>query len=551
ALFEAPRLADLARRAEAARRETGAPPMVRLGRTEAPLSFAQTRLWFLHLLAPESTTYHMMAALRLAGRLAAAALAAALSEILRRHETLRTTFRTTAAGAVQEIHPAAPQPQPLVDLSALPVEVRHEEARKISGEEGGRPFDLTRGPLLRALLLRLADEDHVALWSTHHIAADGWSLSEVFIPELTRLYAAAVQRRPSSLPELPVQYADYAVWQREGLRGPVLEEQLGYWRRQLAGLAPLELPTDHPRPPVPSGRGGSRFWELPAGRVESLSRLARAGDATLFMALFAAFAALLHRETGQSAVPVGVPVASRSRTEIEGLIGFFINTLVLRGDLAGDPDLPGLLARSRGTVLGALSHQDLPFERLVDELALPRNPHRPPLLRVVFQLLTAPGGGDLELPGLTLVPFEGSVEAAKFDLVVNLYEAGEEIVGIFNYDADLFDAPTISRLAGGFTSLLEAWIDEPGQRLSELPLLTAAERHQLLVEWNPVAAVDRERMGLHRRFEAQADRAPEALAVSVGGESLTYGELDRRANRLARHLRAAGARPGDRVALLL
>jgi amino acid adenylation domain-containing protein len=556
-IFEAPTVADLAAWIERAVRIAGglsvAPPIARAPRDRPlPLSFAQERLWFLQLLAPASPVYNMMAAVRLAGRLDAGALAATLSEILRRHEALRTTFLTTATGAVQEIHPAAPLPQPVVDLSALPAAVRPGEARRISEAEGARPFDLERGPLLRSLLLRLADEDHVALWSTHHINADGWSLSAVFVPELTRLYTAFVQGRPSPLPELPVQYADYAVWQREWLRGPVLAEQLGYWRRQLAGLAPLELPADRPRPPAPSGRGGSRSWELPADLVARLGGLARAGDATLFMALFAAFAAVLHRETGETGLPVGMPVASRSRTEIEGLIGFFVNTLVLRGDLAGDPDLPALLAHSRDTVLGALSHQDIPFERLVDELGLPRNPHRPPLLRVTFQLLTAPADGYLELPGLTLVPFETAVEAAKFDLVVNLYEAAAGIFGVFHYDADLFDAATIARLAGHFTTLLAGWIDEPRRRLGDLPLLTAAERHQLLVEWNPgPAAPDPGRSCLHDLFETQVDRAPEATALSLNGERLTYGELDRRANRLARHLQAAGVRPGDRVALLL
>ncbi len=434
-IFEAPTVADLAAWIERTLRTSGgaavAPPVARVLRDRPlPLSFAQERLWFLQLLAPASPVYNMMGAVRLAGRLDAGALAAALSEILRRHEALRTTFRATATGAVQEIHPWAPLPRTVVDLSALPEAVRPGEARRIAEAEGARPFDLERGPLLRALLLRLADEDHVALWGTHHIAADGWSLSAVFVPELTRLYTAFVQGLPSPLPEPPVQYADYAVWQRDWLRGEVLAEQLGYWRRQLAGLAPLELPADRPRPPAPSGRGGSRPWELAAGSVERLGRLARAGDATLFMGLFAAFAAVLHRETGQTGLPVGMPVASRSRAEIEGLIGFFVNTLVLRGDLAGDPDLPELLARSRETVLGALSHQDIPFERLVDELGLPRNPHRPPLLRVTFQLQTAPADGYLELPGLTLQPFETAVETAKFDLVVNLYEAGEGVFGL-------------------------------------------------------------------------------------------------------------------------
>ncbi|HEY3568484.1 MAG TPA: amino acid adenylation domain-containing protein [Thermoanaerobaculia bacterium] len=554
AVFEAPTLAVFAARVD---RERGGgtvvPPVLPVPRDRPlPLSFSQERLWFLYLLAPESPVYNMSAAMRLAGRLDVAALAAALSEVLRRHEALRTTFRTTAAGAVQEIHPWAPQPQPLIDLAALPQAARQREARRIARQEGVRPFDLEHGPLLRTLLLRLEAGEHVALWSTHHVAADGWSLSEVFVPELTRLYAAAVEGLPSPLPEPPVQYADYAVWQRDWLRGEVLAEQLGHWRRELDGLPPLDLPADRPRPPVPSGRGGAVLWDLPPTRTAALARLARAGDATLFMALFAAFAAALHRETGAAALPVGLPVANRSRGEIEGLIGFFVNTLVLRGDLSGDPDFPALLGRARATVLGALSHQDLPFERLVDELRLPRDPYRPPLLRVTFQLQTASDQGDLELPGVTLTPFAGGDEAAKFDLVVNLFETGEGVSGVFLYDADLFDAATAARLAGHFGVLLDAWIAEPARRLADLPLLAPTERHQLLVEWNP-AAVPEEggRLCLHRQLEAQVDRAPEAMALSMEGERLTYAELDARANRIARHLQASGVRPGDRVALLL
>ncbi|HEY4593272.1 MAG TPA: AMP-binding protein, partial [Thermoanaerobaculia bacterium] len=309
---------------------------------------------------------------------------------------------------------------------------------------------------------------------------------------------------------------------------------------------------------APSGRGGAVLWTLPPARAAALGRLARAGDSTLFMALFAAFAAALHRETGAVELPVGLPTANRTRGEIEGLIGFFINTLVLRGDLAADPDFPALLARSRATVLGALSHQDIPFERLVDELALPRNPHRPPLLRVVFQLLTAPTQGALELSGVTLTPVDAGADAAKFDLVVNLFEAAGGIAGVFLYDADLFDAATATRLAGHFGALLDAWIDTPGRRLADLALLAAAERHQLLVEWNPAPAMSAMNAAaplcLHRRFEARVDRAPGAVALTLPGEDgerLTYAELDARANRIARHLQARGVRPGDRVALLL
>jgi amino acid adenylation domain-containing protein len=519
-----------------------------------PLSFAQERLWFLYLLAPESPVYNMTSALRLAGRLNVGVLAAALSEVCRRHETLRTSFRPTAVGAVQEIHPWRPLSLPVVDLSSLPAATRDAESRRIAAGMAERPFDLrSKTLLLRTLLLRLADEGHVVLWSTHHIVSDGWSLGAVFLPEMVALYAAFLEGRPSPLPVLPVQYADYAVWQREWLRGPVLENQLGYWRQRLAGLSPLELPADRPRPAVPSGRGGAEVWHLPADPTERLRRFVHAGDATLFMALFAGFAAMLHRVTGAIGVPVGIPVAGRSRIELEGLIGFFVNTLVLHGDLAGDPAFAELLDRARSTVLGALDHQDLPFEKLVEELGLPRNPYRPPLLRVVFQLQRAqPVGPATATEGLTATPFDREIETAKFDLVVDLFESPKGISGSFGYDADLFDPPTIARLAGHYSALLDAWIAAPGRRLSELPLLTEVERHQLLLEWNPSPPLaERELICLHHLFESRADRAPEAPAVTVGEERLSYGDLDRRANQLACHLRANGVQPGDRIALLL
>ena len=559
ALFEAPTIAALAGWIERERPDAdrpAAPPLRRAPRDRPlPLSFAQERLWFLHLLAPQSPVYNVSSALRLDGPLDVAALAAALSEICRRHEALRTGFRPTARGAVQEIHPWRPLAAlPVIDLSGLPEEAREAEARRIAEGEAARPFDLGREtPLLRALLARLAADRHVAVWSTHHIVSDGWSILSVFTPEVGALYAAFAAGRPSPLPELPVQYADYAVWQREWLRGPELARQIAWWRESLAGLPPLELPADRPRPAAPSGRGGSVGWSLPAGPAERLRRLAAAGDATPFMALFAGFAAALHRQTGALRLPVSMPVAGRSRVELEGLIGFFVNTLVLRGDLDGDPAFPDLLARAREAVLGALDHQDLPFERVVEELDLPRNPYRPPLLRVVLQLQgTLPSTPSQEAGGLAMAPFEREIETAKFDLSVQLFDDDGAVSGSLSYDADLFDPATVARLGGHFAALAEAWVEEPDRRLSELPRLSGPERHQLLAEWNPGPGIPlAEPVPLHRLFEAWADRTSDAPALTAGGETLSYAELDRRANRLARHLWANGVRPGDRVALLL
>jgi len=557
-VFETPTVAGLVLWIEHAR-QTGAaplrvPPLRPAPRDrDLPLSFAQERLWFLAQLAPASAAYNMPSAMRLTGRLDRAALAAALAEVVRRHEALRTVFRMTAAGGpFQVVQAHQPPSVPLIDLSALPREVRDAESRRLAGREVMTPFDLARGPLVRAALYRLDEqaEEHALLWTTHHIASDGWSVGAVFIPELAALYAAFAQGLPSPLPELPIQYADFAVWQRDWLRDEVLAAQITYWRRQLAGAATLELPADRPRRPVPSAQGASHWLHLTAVTTARLRTLAHAGSATPFMALHTAFAALLSLDTGQTDVVVGLPVANRSRKEIEGLIGFFVNTLVLRTDLSGNPDYRVALARSREVSLGAFAHQDLPFERLVDELGLTRNPFRPPLLRALFQLLNLPSGSR-EPSGLTLAPFELASETSKFDLVVNLTEGPDGLTMMFEYDTDLFDAATVVRLGDRFGRLLEAWIGDPARRLAELPLLSAAERQQLLVEWNAETREDRPRRCLHRRFEEQVDRAPDAPAVSMGSERLTYRELDERANRLAHHLLARGVRPGDRVALRL
>ncbi|MFP5285014.1 MAG: amino acid adenylation domain-containing protein, partial [Thermoanaerobaculia bacterium] len=505
--------------------------------------------WFLAQLAPRSPAYNMSFAVRLTGALDPIALAAALSEIRRRHETLRTAFRTDPSGRpVQVVQPAEPLPLPLVDLSGLPE--ASGEARRLASSIAPAPFDLERGPLVRALLFRLASDEHAVLWVTHHIAADAWSMTAVLLPELGALYSAFAQGRPSPLPEPPVQYADFAVWQRSWLRGEVLDEQIGYWRHALDGAPTLELPVDRPRRPVPSSRGAARTWILPAGPAGRLRDLARARGATLFMAVHAAFSALLQRYTGQDDVVVGMPVAQRTRREVEGLIGFFVNTLVLRTDLSGEPDFPAAIDRSRAAALGAFAHQDLPFERLVDELGLARDPHRPPLLRVLLQLQNAPSA-NLELPGVRLEPFTLEISTSRFELVVNVSETAEGLKAVFTYDADLFEGATLARLVHHFDALLAAWIADPGRPASDLDLLSEAERHQLAVEWNEGLAVERERRCLHRRFEEQADRAPQAPALSAGGEQLTYRELDERANRLAHHLLARGAGPGGRVALAL
>jgi amino acid adenylation domain-containing protein len=521
------------------------------GRGDLPLSFAQQRLWFLDRIAPGSPVYNVPSALRLLGALRPAVLAACFGEVLRRHEALRTRFEIRGDQPVQVIEPARPLEIPLIDLTGLPAALRPAEEGRLAAEEALLPFDLTRPPLLRARLVRVDAADHLLLLTLHHIASDAWSAG-IALGEVTALYPAFDAGRPSPLPEPPIQYADYAREQRAALRADQLAREVSFWRERLAGAPALDLPADRPRPPVPSFRGVMADVAVPAGVSAGLHRLAREERVTLFTVLLAPFLALLSRLTGAEDVVVGTTVTGRNRRELETLIGFFINTLVLRTDVSGDPGARDLLLRARETVLDAFGHQEVPFEKLVDELGLPRDPYRPPLLRVVLQLYVHAEPPRAERSALTLSPYPPARESAKFDLVLNVANDPEGLVAQWLYDTDLFDATTIGRFSSALVALLTAWLEAPEQRLSELPLLTAAERHQLLAEWDPgPAGAGRGRGCLHRRFEEQADRTPEAPAVSCGGERLTYRELDVRADRLARHLAAAGVRPGDVVGLCL
>jgi len=513
-------------------------------REDLPLSFAQQRLWFLDRLAPGSPLYNLPGTLRCTGRLHPAVLAACLSEVVRRHAALRTRFAVRGDGPVQVIEPAAPLPLPVVDLAALPAAIRVPEEQRLVRAEHLAPFDLGRPPLVRARLLRLAAEEHLFVYVFHHIASDGWSL-DVAIAEVAALYGAFLEGLPSPLPELPLQYADFAWEQVHAFQGEALERELGYWRSRLAGAPVLELPTDRPRPAVPSFRGAALEAVLPPAVEAGLRELARGERVTQFMALLAPLCALLARLADSVDVVVGTVVTGRDRWQLKDLIGFFVNTLVLRFDLSADPDCRALLARSREVVLGAFGHQALPFEKLVDELGLPRDPYRPPLLRVLIQLLPA-SLQPAALPGLSLERYRLPNETSKFDLVVNALDLQDRTLLEWRHDADLFDPDTIARWAGCFDVLLAAWVSDPSLRASELPLLTAGQREQLLGAPRP-AAPDRGRRSLPALFEAQVDRTPEAPAVSP----LTYRELDERANGLARWLVRSGVVPGDRVALRL
>ncbi|WP_437613917.1 amino acid adenylation domain-containing protein [Sorangium sp. So ce834] len=551
-IFEAPTVARLAAHVERQARGGARPaprplsPAPREG--EAPLSFAQQRLWFLDQLEPASATYNMPAALRLRGALDPQALERAIAEVVRRHEVLRAALHAVDGRPVQRFH-GAPEawPLPLVDLSGLPAPEREASARRRASEEAARPFDLSQGPLLRAALFRLAPDDHVLLVTLHHIASDGWSLG-VLADELTAAYEAFARKEEPRLRPLPIQYADYAAWQRQELTQDVLEAEREVWRRRLDGAPPLELPTDRPRPAARSSRGRTHRFELPRDLTAALRRRSQELGATLFMTLLAAFEALLHRYSGQEDFCVGTPVAGRGRTELEPLIGLFVNTLVLRARLDGDPSFEELVGRVKADALEAYAHQDLPFEIVVDALAVERDLSRNPLFQVMFALQNVPPPA-LSLPGVEVSPVELDVEQARFDLTLFLTESGDVIEGALEFDLDLFDPATVARLAGHYETILRAAAEAPSARVGELPLLTPAERNEVLVSWNATSAPPPPAACLHELFDAQAARSPDAVAVVSDDGELTYGELRRRADALARRLRALGVRPEVRVGL--
>ncbi|HSF39112.1 MAG TPA: non-ribosomal peptide synthase/polyketide synthase [Thermoanaerobaculia bacterium] len=544
ALFEAPTVGELARVIEEASAGPGSALLPALAAQEDdgpfPLSFAQERLWLIDQIEPGNAAYNMGTTLRFEGSLEPERLASVLSGIVRRHATLRTTYGTAEGTPVQIVHEAAPFPLPVADFTALPGDLREDEARRVAGEEGLRPFDLARGPIVRAALLRLSGTDHVLAFNLHHIASDGWSMG-VLVQEVMALYSGA------ELPPLPVRYVDYAAWQRRTFTAEALEGSLAYWREKLSGIPVLELPTDRPRPPVPTPEGAAEPVTVPAAVSEALKLLGRSRGATPFMTLAAAFAALLSRYTGQADFGLGTPVAGRNRVELEGLIGFFVNTLVLRTDLFGDPPFSALLARVREAALGAFAHEQMPFERLVEELNPERSLSHPPLFQVMFALQNVPSTA-LDVPGLKAAPFDTEGGAAKFDLSLAVADSEAGLGGALEYRTGLFDAETVRRTLVHWNTLLAGIAADPDRRLSELPLLPEAERHQVLFAWNPAGEPEPEGL-LHQAFAEWAQRAPDAPAVEARGVTLSYGELRERALGVAHLLRARGVAPDDRVAV--
>jgi len=550
-IFESPTIAELAEHIEIAQRARGgviAPPIRPTPRDRAlPLSFAQQRLWFLDQLEPNSPFYNLPEAARLTGALDADALARALNQVVRRHEALRTTFATLNDQPAQIIAPALTIDLPVDDLRDDAA--RETRARQIATEEARRPFDLARGPLLRARLLRLRVDEHIVLLTMHHIIGDAWS-SNVLIQEIGALYDAFIHERASPLPALPIQYADYAAWQRAWLRGDTLDQQLAYWKHQLAGIpALLELPTDRPRPVAQTPNGAYQTFALGNAVARALDALCQRESATVFMTLLAAFQTLLHRYTHQDDICVGTPIANRTRAELEGLIGFFVNTLVLRGDCSGEPSFRALLKRTRETALGAYAHQDVPFEMIVDALQPKRDLSYSPLFQAMFVLQNAPTRAQKISSALVASPVEAHSGTAKFDLTLFMLQDADGLSGAFEYNTDLFDATTIARMIAHFQNLLAAIVENPDLPITAYQLLSPAELHQLLIEWNATDADYPAHLCAHQLIEQQVARAPDALALTFGAQAMTYRELDTRANQLAHYLQARGVGPDARVGL--
>jgi amino acid adenylation domain-containing protein len=514
-----------------------------------PLSFAQTRLWLLSQFEPGSA-YNIPSLFRLKRNFQLAVFEQALSEIVRRHEILRAYYLTAGGRPLQKIAPVEPFRISVIDLQTLPEAARQNEVERLAFLEATQTFDLNKPPLIRATLLKLAPEEHVLLLNVHHIAFDGWSYG-VLVRELSALYNAFLKGRASPLPELPIQYVDFAAWQRQELQGEVLQAQLDYWKGRLGGTLPLlELPSDRPRPVVQTHRGGMVSFALSTRLTDALKSLSRQEDVTLFVTLFATFNMLLLRYTGQEDILVGTPIANRNRPEIEGLIGFFVNMLVLRSDLSGNPTFRELLRRVKETAIDAYEHQDLPFEKLVEELNPQRDVGRSPVFQVIFSYLNAPMQ-SLELDGLKPSRLEYRAGGAKFDLELYLEESDEGLAGWFSYNADLFEEARIARMVGHYKKLLEEVVSDPEGRLHHFPLLTHHELEQLLVEWNATKSEYPDTACIHELFEIQASRTPEAVAVKYGGQQLTYSELNARSKQFAQKLQALGVGPDVLVAVFL
>ncbi|WP_287658358.1 MULTISPECIES: amino acid adenylation domain-containing protein, partial [unclassified Microcystis] len=533
-LFTDPTIAELALKIEQSQQAIPVPPILaRNDNTNLPLSFAQQRLWFLDQLEPNSAFYHVGGALRLEGKLNITALEQSLKEIINRHEALRTNFITVNGQATQIIHPAINWRLSVVDCQNL------TDTQSLEIAEAEKPFNLAQDCLFRATLFVRSPLEYHLLVTMHHIVSDGWSIG-VFFQELTHLYTAYNQGLPSSLTSIKIQYADFAIWQRNWLQGEILSNQLKYWREQLANAAAfLPLPTDRPRPAIQSFMGSHQEFRLSQSLSQRLNQLSQKHGVTLFMTLLAAFATLLYRYTGQADILVGSPIANRNRKEIEGLIGFFVNTLVLRLNLDNDLSFQNLLNHVREVSLAAYAHQDLPFEMLVEALHPQRDISHTPLFQVMFVLQNTPVA-DLELTNVKVCPLPMENKTAKFDLTLSMENLEEGLVGVWEYNTDLFNCSTIERMNGHFVTLLEDIVANPTESVLRLSLLTEDEKLQLLIKNQGVQFDYPQEQCIYQLFEAQVERTPDAIAVVFEEQSLTYTELNHRANQLAHYLQTLG-----------
>jgi amino acid adenylation domain-containing protein len=520
--------------------------------TFAQTSFAQQRLWFFDQLQPGTPLYNIQATTRLSGRLQLDVLQQALNEIIIRHQALRTVFRSQEGQPIQVILSSVTVPIPEVDLSQLTNELRNAEVSRIARSQFGLRFDLEQGPLLRVILLKLGADDQLIVLTVHHLVFDGWSVG-IFFNELAIFYDAFRSGRRSPLPELPLQYSEFAARQRALLQDGVLDAQLAYWREQLRGApGSVDIPTDRPRPPIQTFSGAIRPLAIAPTVVASLREVSQAAGLTLYMTLLAALAVLLHRYSGQEDLVIGTPIANRGRPELEPLIGFLVNTLVLRVDISGDPSFLELAQRVREVALGAYAHQDVPFEKIVAELCPGRDPSRSPLFQIMFVFQNAMGGSPTEAVDKNPLREElGHVQvvAARFDLTLTVTDLPRRVHGTLEYNTDLFDASTIDRMAGHLEVLLAGIASTPRLRVSELPLLTTAERQQLLVEWNDSKQSLTDCNSVLQLFQRQAAERPDAIALTWHGRHVTYEELNIRATTIARALRVSTASSGMRVGI--
>ncbi|ASS75346.1 hypothetical protein CIG75_10315 [Tumebacillus algifaecis] len=543
ALFEAPTITEFSKRVHAQQQvsqQRAIPPIETISRAgELPLSFAQQRLWIVDHLNPGTTVYNMPFAVRLVGELNRPALERTLTEIVRRHEALRTSYENKGGQAVQQIAPPYAIHLPVVELSGEDASEQEAAAKQYVEQEASTPFDLAKGPLLRCSLLKLDSTVHVLVLNLHHIVSDGWSMG-VFLQEVATLYGAYQLDQPSPLADLLVQYADFAAWQRDWLQGEVYDEQFSYWKAQLSGeMHVLQLPTDRPRPPIQTHRGATVSFHLTRETVQRLRHLSRQAGATMFMTLLAAYQVLLMRYSNQEDIAVGTPIAGRNCIETENMIGFFVNTLVMRTDLSGNPTFEQLLSRVRETALGAYAHQDLPFEKLVAALQPERDASRSPLFQTLFNLQPHSTGDSVKLPGLAVKPLEFDHATVKFDLELSIEDWGDTLVGRFNYNIDLFESATIARMITHFQTLLEAVTTDPTLPIGLAPLMSTEEQEHMLRQGQgkKVAYAD---LCIHQLFEAQAAKTPEHIAVLAEQGTMTYRELNERANQIAHRLQQIG-----------